>query len=1209
MNSEENAKGLLLSCIEIPSFTVENCEKINCLTLKESLNRKRLKSYYESQNVNSFFKLLQKNENILFGHESKGDKSLFEDILKTDNHDHAEFIRNIWIKFELWKKENMLTTCNSYSQLPIDYIIKSGSSLNLICFLVYDFNTPNKVKSEDDKKYFLNLKSQQYSFKTSQTIFKKLYSIIEDEKIYQEICIQIIEELLKAKDDLIMDIEIETSIEYVLQMKNLHYSTEILKLLVFYWDIEEKPDQFEKYSKILAQKSPFCELMLNLKGGTKHNFQELFYRYLNEMKLQFKGKPNLHKINLQKDRKYLMNHKSFSIKYRSYGNKYYIIKEIPDDPKLLDLHDDMIFTILSEKQKNIQEQIMNSSNTNKLNEILKTTNYQEVLLILLARSQDKPENILEQMIRKPDNIVNDLIQKLCSEYEMESFYTEKMLLMRNPLGKQLMDYVIESGDDKNMFKFLMSNFADNFADNFIIKQSLLVLKNEQLKEKTDKTIFLKMYEIIPNNADMKADCMLILESLLHEMMEIDDIEFDCDIQTVLAMKPIYRDEILRLLVIYWKIDSFNYEKYKNHPMLNEKIYDLMIMLKNQNDENFNDAFPSYLIEMMRQHKENYQSYVQKDANILLTLALRYGQKRAMETIVTCQSIEVNKIKITTDKSVSTYKNINFLMKLMLKYGYNVHDLNHSWVNVEVFEDNLDERIIEEDQNNIIIDYKSSNNDDESIINQDDNESLFSCYNILNNRCLKNNMTHPVLSTFINLKALKYHRFNVFNFWIFIVIHMLPFYVLLSYPNQLNTLLFWLIYFVCILGTCFLIIREFIELIISEKAIYFKKRSNYIEIVLIVLSVLVLMLIPQGTGSNIMTYSSALLKRLKNYYEVKNVDAFFKLLQKNEHILFGRESKDDINLFEEVLRTNNHDHAEFIRKIWIKFELWKNKNMLTTYNSYMKLPIDYINESGSSLNLICFLVYDFNTRKKVKSKDALALRYGQKRAMETIVACQTIEVSKIRITTDKSVLSYEDVNFLMKLMLKYGYNVHDLNHSWVNVDVFEDNLDDRIIEDQHNIIIDYKSFNNDKGSYINQDDSGSLFSCYNILNNRCLKNNMTHPVLSTFINLKALKYHRFNVFNYWIFIAIHMLPFYVLLSYPNHLNKLWLWLIYFICILGTGFLIMREFIQFIISDTAKYFKKPSNYIEIVLIVLSVLVLMLIPQGTGSNIMTYSSALLI
>ena len=416
-----------------------------------------------------------------------------------------------------------------------------------------------------------------------------------------------------------------------------------------------------------------------------------------------------------------------------------------------------------------------------------------------------------------------------------------------------MDYVIESGDDKNMVTFLMSTFADT-----PIKQSLLLLKNEQLKHKTNKTIFQKMYEVIANDANTKSDCMSVLERLLLEMGEINDIEYECDIQTVLTMKPVYRDEILRLLMIYWKIDSFNYEKYIVHPCLNDKIYDLMIILKGKSDEKFKETFSLYLIKMMYQHKDKYQSFVQDDANILLTLALRYGQKRAMETIVTCKTIEVNKIRITTDKSVSTYENINFFMKLMLKFGYNVHELNYSWINVEVFEDNLNKRIIEEDQSNIIIDYKFFNNDNGSFINGDDNLSLFSCYNILNNRCMKNNMTHPVLSTIINLKALKYHRFNVFNFWIFIAIHMLPFYVLLLYPNKMNTLWFWLVYIVCILGTCFLIIRESVELILIKSEDYFKKRSNYIEVVLIILSVLVLMIIPQAPDSYILTISSALL---------------------------------------------------------------------------------------------------------------------------------------------------------------------------------------------------------------------------------------------------------------------------------------------------------------------------------------------------------------
>lgn len=292
---------------------------------------------------------------------------------------------------------------------------------------MFDFNTPKEVGLSEN--YFLNLKSQQYYEQTSNTIFHKLYSIIENDKVNQEICIQIIEELLKAKECFIKDIETETSIEYVLKMENSHYSTEILKLLVFYWDIEENPQQFENYKEILAQKSPICELILNLKEGTKHNFQVLFAHYLDNMKKQYKEYPNLHQKLLQKDRKYLLKHKTFSIKYRSFANKFYIISEIPENPKLLDMHDDFIFTMLSTEQQRIKDIIMNLTNTKEFDKILRTIDYQEVLNILFARSPKTSENLLEQMLSKPNNIVNDLLQNLCITYEIETFYTEKMLFM------------------------------------------------------------------------------------------------------------------------------------------------------------------------------------------------------------------------------------------------------------------------------------------------------------------------------------------------------------------------------------------------------------------------------------------------------------------------------------------------------------------------------------------------------------------------------------------------------------------------------------------------------------------------------------------------------------------------------------------------------------------------------------------------------------
>lgn len=335
---------------------------------------------------------------------------------------------------------------NSCEKLPIDYIIDSKSSLNLICFLVYDFNTPNRVghssslesnfnQKNTDKSYFLELKNKQYIKQTGETIFEKLYSIIEEEK-NQEICIQIINELLK--DGLmIQDVVKKRSIDDFFKTKDTYYRTEILKLLSFYFEIEEKLGDF-------IEKSPFCKLIMNLKKETENTFEALFVRYLDEMKIKYKGRPNLHQITLQKDRKYLLDYKTFSEQYRTIENNFYINREIPEDSDILDFRDDYIFGILTPRQEKIQKQIIQLVHIKEENEnedkqkteekqyekILKTIDNQEIEILLLARSQENPENILEEKLRDPNtNNVDNLLKKLCSEYGMETFYTKKMLLM------------------------------------------------------------------------------------------------------------------------------------------------------------------------------------------------------------------------------------------------------------------------------------------------------------------------------------------------------------------------------------------------------------------------------------------------------------------------------------------------------------------------------------------------------------------------------------------------------------------------------------------------------------------------------------------------------------------------------------------------------------------------------------------------------------
>lgn len=155
----------------------------------------------------------------------------------------------------------------------------------------------------------------------------------------------------------------------------------------------------------------------------------------------------------------------------------------------------------------------------------------------------------------------------------------------------------------------------------------------------------------------------------------------------------------------------------------------------------------------------------------------------------------------------------------------------------------------------------------------------------------------------------------------------------------------------------------------------------------------------------------------------------------------------------------------------------------------------------------------------------------------------------------------------------------------------------------------------------QDDNGKLLfskgmcSLENILNNERLKLSITHPVLSSFINLKSRKFRTIFNMNFYIFIFFFMVPFFLLVTLIPF-NKFYsdifkqygqlsmmkkkkvykifgltlaqfLSLPYRACLCATIYLTFRESFQlFVVSDKLKdYFKKKSNQFEIVIIGLS------------------------
>lgn len=73
----------------------------------------------------------------------------------------------------------------------------------------------------------------------------------------------------------------------------------------------------------------------------------------------------------------------------------------------------------------------------------------------------------------------------------------------------------------------------------------------------------------------------------------------------------------------------------------------------------------------------------------------------------------------------------------------------------------------------------------------------------------------------------------------------------------------------------------------------------------------------------------LLRKLK-ITKTKSNNEIIKLIKCTEHkinVLFDRDGVEELSLFEEILKTDNNDHGEFIKQIWMECDLFANDVVL------------------------------------------------------------------------------------------------------------------------------------------------------------------------------------------------------------------------------------------------------------------------------------------
>lgn len=107
----------------------------------------------------------------------------------------------------------------------------------------------------------------------------------------------------------------------------------------------------------------------------------------------------------------------------------------------------------------------------------------------------------------------------------------------------------------------------------------------------------------------------------------------------------------------------------------------------------------------------------------------------------------------------------------------------------------------------------------------------------------------------------------------------------------------------------------------------------------------------------------------------------------------------------------------------------------------------------------------------------------------------------------------------------------------------------------------------------------------IITNKNISNVIVHPVISSFIELKYVKYQLIFRLNFWTFFLFFVLPFslFIYSSKPS-------WQLYSGCIIGILTFIAKELFQYkIVRSSKNYLKDVTNKIDIPLLLLSIILL--------------------
>ena len=341
------------------------------------------------------------------------------------------------------------------------------------------------------------------------------------------------------------------------------------------------------------------------------------------------------------------------------------------------------------------------------------------------------------------------------------------------------------------------------------------------------------------------------------------------------------DDLLCHIIAYstWKTGDKKYDETKSKLLEVGIVYEMLFMIvEDRNEEDFVNnlsTFKSQISDFYQRRYQNLDKCLNFTTNFMLLFiiaAMKHNKRKVIDAVLENETF--NNLNLIFPENIDTGSIYNYVALKLLQCGHYIgrKQIPSCWMTPKVMDDFLDSQVTHHGLDLIEINcsfmlhpqVRKTKVETEADVNNalvfwEETDTLSF---LLKNENVKHSIAHPVVSTYVNLKSRKFYRIYFWNLMAFLVLFVLPFFLLISShfvinkpgasvlsSNESETITTsstfsekstsnWEIFLIVwsTLGLIYAILREVFQFWFLEKKKikrYLRKLTNWLEVLMIV----------------------------------------------------------------------------------------------------------------------------------------------------------------------------------------------------------------------------------------------------------------------------------------------------------------------------------------------------------------------------------------